>query len=219
MNARQKIIRVLRDSTYPVANNEIVIPGIRQGTINRKLYEFEKAGIIVRVKVEGIRRPMWVINSDKDGVAIEDARAARKIYTNRWLKTAPEKRFWARVIKTSGCWTRTGSNNGVGYSLLNVNGERVYAHRYSWELTNGPIPPGLVVMHKCDNPPCVRPDHLAVGTHVDNMRDCSEKGRNKRNYSPEKYRRIGAIRWANRRAKFGPTGSPAKTTLPLVVAQ
>ena len=53
----------------------------------------------------------------------------------------------------------------------------MYAHRAAWELANGPVPNGMSVLHRCDNPPCVRPEHLFVGTQKDNVRDMIEKGR------------------------------------------
>lgn len=93
-------------------------------------------------------------------------------------------RFWSHVERgDEGCWEWQGgrrlaghqSEKGYGYFWLN-NGY-VRAHRMAWELTNGPIPDDMVVCHKCDNPPCVRPDHLFLGTHGDNHRDAMVKGR------------------------------------------
>ena len=66
-----------------------------------------------------------------------------------------------------------------GYGIASVRGKLVKAHRLAWESANGPIPAGLFVLHRCDNPPCVNPEHLFVGTQTDNMRDCRDKGRNK----------------------------------------
>jgi hypothetical protein len=85
--------------------------------------------------------------------------------------------FWAKVTKTDGCWTRSGASNGQGYSIATLDGQRIYAHRLSYILHFGGIPDGLDVLHKCDNPPCVRPDHLFAGTHRDNMTDMVAKNR------------------------------------------
>jgi hypothetical protein len=89
-------------------------------------------------------------------------------------------RFWAKVEKQAECWIWTASTNGRGYGQLGRGGRGdgyVYAHRYSWELSNGSIPNGMSVLHRCDQSRCVNPDHLFLGTQKDNMRDASRKGR------------------------------------------
>ena len=85
-------------------------------------------------------------------------------------------RFWNRVKKTRGCWIWTGVISRR-YGALKVNGRTHRAHRFSWVLRFGEIPEGLFVCHHCDNPVCVRPDHLFLGTPLDNMRDKIAKGR------------------------------------------
>jgi len=90
-----------------------------------------------------------------------------------------EDRFWRKVEKGGAdeCWPWVGALSPKGYGRFRTTG-LVGAHRFSWELANGrPVPAGLHVMHACDNPPCVNPAHLSVGTHTDNMRDCRAKGR------------------------------------------
>lgn len=75
------------------------------------------------------------------------------------------------------CWEWLGSRNPAGYGVINVGRARVLAHRYSAERLGGLNAEGLVVRHKCDNPPCVNPAHLEVGTRADNNRDTKERGR------------------------------------------
>ena len=89
------------------------------------------------------------------------------------------QRFLDNVMPepNSGCWLWMGSQAAHGYGMLSVNGKPCRAHRVSWEMYNGPIPDGLHILHKCDNPPCVNPSHLYAGTHKDNMRDRSERRR------------------------------------------
>lgn len=89
----------------------------------------------------------------------------------------PEDRFWAKVEKGEGCWEWQGARHPHGYGQVRIAGICVFAHRYSWQLANGPIPGGLNVCHHCDNPKCVRPDHLFLGTQRDNLQDMAGKGR------------------------------------------
>jgi hypothetical protein len=101
-----------------------------------------------------------------------------------WKPTmSADERFWSLVQRDAECWIWLGFKNRTGYGRLRVgsrtDGSRtlVMAHRFAWELTYGAIPDNLRVLHRCDNPPCVRPDHLFIGTQVENVADCREKGR------------------------------------------
>lgn len=96
-----------------------------------------------------------------------------------------EARFWAKVDRSAGddsCWVWKPMAGMNDYGRLKFGGPTnkiVRAHRYSWELHNGPIPEGLFVCHHCDRPHCCNPRHLFLGTQVDNMRDKVAKGRNR----------------------------------------
>ncbi len=76
------------------------------------------------------------------------------------------------------CWEWTGTRQTQGYGkIINEYGQLETTHRVAWRLFRSPIPKGMLICHHCDNPPCVNPDHLFVGTHHDNMADCMAKGR------------------------------------------
>ena len=90
--------------------------------------------------------------------------------------SSSEDRFWMRIEKTHTCWIWKGGKNR-GYGQIDVNNKLIYTHRFSWELHYGTIPNGLHVLHSCDNPSCVNPEHLFLGTHKDNMQDMVKKGR------------------------------------------
>src|SRR3990167_544842 len=94
--------------------------------------------------------------------------------------TRYEELFWSKVDKhaPNNCWVWMGFKKPTGYGLFGVGWKRT--HRLAWEFTNGKIPAGIHVLHKCDNPSCVNPSHLYLGTHQDNMRDRNKKGRQAR---------------------------------------
>jgi hypothetical protein len=109
------------------------------------------------------------------------------------------KAFWGQVNirgpvlreELGACWIWEGRRSRGGYGLFRYRWfQRPLAqrgrssHRASWAECFGPIPPGLCVLHKCDNPPCVNPAHLFLGTHADNMRDMWAKGRGRGGRGP-----------------------------------
>lgn len=96
-------------------------------------------------------------------------------------KQTTEERFWSKVDRTDiGCWEWKGSKQGrpgMKYGSFSIHGRDVAAHRFSYRLHVGEIPEGMEICHHCDNPGCVRPDHLFLGTRSDNMKDKVKKGR------------------------------------------
>jgi len=101
----------------------------------------------------------------------------RKAQPVRYYGKTNEERFWLYVRRGSGCWEWTGYKNKKGYGVLNLRGHREIAHRVSFRMHRGNIPNGLFVLHRCDNPGCVNPRHLWLGTLSDNNRDMTLKGR------------------------------------------
>ena len=89
-------------------------------------------------------------------------------------------RFWSYVKVGDGCWPWGGPLDKDGYGIIGSHRGRCKAHRLSWEIANGYTPEGVCVLHHCDNPGCVRPDHLFLGSPADNVRDRTKKGRTAR---------------------------------------
>lgn len=86
--------------------------------------------------------------------------------------------FYKIVIKYDGCWGWKRKVLKNGYTLINMGRKKaLLGHRVSWRIHYGPIPDKMLVLHKCDNPSCTNPEHLFLGTHLDNTRDMDQKGR------------------------------------------
>lgn len=93
----------------------------------------------------------------------------RTRFSNKWVLDAG-----------TGCWLWAGAGTDNGYGVMWGEYRKEYAHRVSYLLYNGPIPDDMQVLHRCDTPLCVNPEHLFLGTVSDNMKDCSAKGRQRK---------------------------------------
>lgn len=102
------------------------------------------------------------------------------------------KRFWDKADRDGECWEWNACTNPDGYGRFRSEGKTYLAHRFAWELTNEPIPEGMLVCHTCDNRRCVNPEHLWLGTTEQNMDDMRQKKREKRSLSDDAIRSIRA---------------------------
>lgn len=124
------------------------------------------------------------------------------------------ERFWSRVDKSGDCWLWTGGLARKGYGHLRWHRRDLAAHRVAWELTHGSIPDGLWVLHSCPgggNPRCVRPEHLYLGTAMDNARDTWTVGRGPRGDEHHARQDPGSVargdaHWTRRRPDLRPYG-------------
>lgn len=93
-------------------------------------------------------------------------------------RTCPKERLLSKCVKSeSGCWEYSGGKDPYGYGRFSLGSRRLGAHKVSYVLHKGDVPKGLVVMHSCDNPACINPEHLQLGSVKDNVHDCIQKKR------------------------------------------
>lgn len=97
-----------------------------------------------------------------------------------WITQRDAHRFWAKVDRSGDCWIWHGAVKDDGYGAFEMHPKTWRAHRFAYTMCVDPIPRGKMVLHKCDNPLCVRPSHLYAGTAADNARDRGERGRTAR---------------------------------------
>ena len=108
-------------------------------------------------------------------------RSSHSTNSGQFKKIPFEKRFYESILEDSkGCWIWQKCRDRDGYGRTSIDRKQIWAHRASWVLHYSEIPRGLCVLHKCDNPPCVNPEHLFLGTNEDNMLDKINKGRQTR---------------------------------------
>lgn len=162
-------------------------------------------GLIVRHTCDTpacVRPDHLILGTSKDNAEdiVRHGRKAKRFLNRRpngWFKSPRAKDLFLQdVEKTPGCWVWQGLTDRLGYGQVSRRGKCCSAHRVAYELFNGPIPNGLHVRHACDNPSCVRPDHLVVGTHRQNIQDAIERRRHQR----------GANHWSKRLPERIPRG-------------
>jgi hypothetical protein len=95
----------------------------------------------------------------------------------KWRDEAFDRLFDRTVVRDNGCWEFTGGCDKDGYGKFTVLGITLLAHRVAYDLCVGDIPDGMKVLHTCDNPPCINPEHLRLGTALDNSSDMVSRGR------------------------------------------
>ncbi len=160
------------------------------GMRTKALRQWQERGEVMREATTSANRKRWKGYVKPTRLCAIDGcdkkQSAKRLCSNHYQKLkrygdplrqppTTEERFWSRIEKTDSCWLWTGLVNDAGYGMIGVDKKLVRAHRYSYWLHYGewPLPVGR---HTCDNPKCVRPDHIVAGTHQDNMADrCKRK--------------------------------------------
>lgn len=135
--------------------------------------------------IDGCEKPFWakgLCGTHYRRVQRTGAAEIRKPYASYGKGFGDRGRFWERVFKTKNCWFWIGAVDARNYGQFRpIESQLWYAHRYSYFVENGQFDETLQVLHKCDTPNCVNPDHLFIGTKLENNRDTVSKGRQHKN--------------------------------------
>lgn len=154
-------------SLTPTGRAQIAVGGAKGGSMLAARVAYEMAN-------GPIDASKHLLNTCGNGACVNPAH-----WVAEATEASAEKRFFKRVEKTTDCWLWRGGVTQQGYGQFTVGYKYYPAHKFSYEVTNGPVGKGMVICHKCDNPLCVNPTHLFVGTQADNMRDMILKGRHR----------------------------------------
>lgn len=132
------------------------------------------------LRVMGLQGAMGLTTTNQVGIVLS-LLLERIMPQGHYPRPTAVERFWKRVEKQDSepdtCWLWTGPLDADGYGHHNEHRKNVPAHRFSYENFVGPIPEGKLVRHKCNNPPCIRPEHLELGTQKENIEDAVALGR------------------------------------------
>lgn len=157
-----------------------------------KILEFAKGEDSTTEKLIQAYRDLTIVLEAKLRACDERQQSKPEPVREEWVSVSEldKARFWIKVKQTNYCWEWEGYINSDGYGVFRT-AKATLAHRFAFELINGPISPRLSVCHRCDNPKCVNPLHLFEGTHHDNMIDKMNKGRSKSTFKTSKYLGVG----------------------------
>lgn len=151
------------------------------GYAHRLSWEAAKGGLNDKARLRHLCGNFACVNPDHMAFITRKPTISRSKPRDQWKPRGRRvplvARFWSKVNKSDNCWEWRAGRNTKGYGVFNMENAPRLAHRVAYEMLCGKIPAGLFLCHHCDNPACVRPDHMFIGTASDNNWDMVRKGR------------------------------------------